>query len=178
MSKLHLGNLIEIRHWIVDDGDENDEGRWETQMRYQNANTEQDITFEGKRYPFLSFIYQGATRTRTGDNIEAALALATNQLSMDLCYDIVVIGYDDSQPQHHVKRQVVVNTCLLNNEFTQVDKVLNTEYWIGGSMNYDELTVEVTLSSAIDAVYAGLPNFYLTESMVGRLPTTARVRTS
>ena len=45
-------------------------------MRYQNANTDTYIEFEGKRYPFLSFIYQGATRTRTGDNIEAALALA------------------------------------------------------------------------------------------------------
>ena len=76
---------------------------------------------------------------------------------MDLCYDIVVIGYDGSQPQHHVKRQVIVHTCLLNDAFNRVDKVINTEYWIGGSMNYDELTVEVTLSSAIDAVYAGLP---------------------
>lgn len=178
MSKVHVGNLIKVRHWVVDDNDEDDNGRWETQMRFQNANTEQNIRYEGENYPFLGFIYQGATRTRTGDNIQAALALAANQLSMDFCYDIVSMSYDDSQPQHHIKKQVVVNTCLLNNEFTQVDKVINTEYWIAASMSYDELTVELTLSSAIDAVYTGLPNFYLTEKMVGRLPTTARVRTA
>ena len=178
MSKLHLGNLIEIRHWIVDDNDEGDEGRWQTQQRFQNANTAEDIRFQGNDYRFLSFIYQGATRTRTGDNIEAALALSTNQISMDYCYDFVVIDYAKGDPQHHVKRQIIVQTCLLNDDFSRVDKVLNTEYWIGASMNYDEITVEVTLSSAIDAVYAGLPNFYLTENKVGRLPTTARVRTT
>lgn len=176
MSKIHIANLLEIRHWVVDDNDDFDNGGWQTQHRFQNANTHGDITYEGETYKFLSFIYQGATRTRTGDNIEAALALATNQISMDYCYDIVVLDY--TQQQHHIKRQVVVRTCLMNDDFSSVDKVLNEEYWIGASMNYDEITVEVTLSSAIDAVYAGMPNTYLTEKQVGRLPTTASVRTT
>ena len=45
-------------------------------------------------------------------------------------------------------------------------------------MNYDAETVEITLASAIDAVFAGLPNQYLDEINVGRLPTTARVTTT
>ena len=176
MAKIHLANLIQINHWVVDDNDEFDQGRWETKYQFQNANTRSSIIYQGQEYKFLSFIYQGATRTRTGDNLEAALALSTNQISMDYGYDMVVLDYNAQQ--HHIKRQIVVYTCLMNDEFSGVDKVLNTEYWIGASMNYDEVTVEITLSSAIDAVYSGMPNVYLTEKMVGRLPTTARVRTS
>ena len=142
-------------------------------MRFQNANTEQNIRYEGENYPFLGFIYQGATCT---ERRQYPIQPSRQTSSMDFCYDIVSMSY--AQPTTHIKKQVVVNTCLLNNEFTQVDKVINTEYWIAASMSYDELTVELTLSSAIDAVYTGLPNFYLTEKMVGRLPTTARVRTA
>ena len=176
MSKIHLGNLVEIRHWIVPDDSEQDEGRWVVRGRFQNANTNQPIRYEGKSYRFLSFFYQGATRTRTGDNLESALVVSTNQISMDYAYDIVVIDYNASQ--RHIKRQVKVMTCLLDDDFNSVNKVLTTEYWIGASMNYDAETVEITLSSAIDAVFAGMPNQYLTEVNVGRLPTTARVQTT
>ena len=95
---------------------------------------------------------------------------------MDYAYDIVVMDWNVHQ--HHIKRQVIVRTCLLNTEFTQVQKVLTTEKWIGASMNYDAETVEITLSAAIDAVFSGFPNQYLDETVVGRLPTTARVSTS
>ena len=95
---------------------------------------------------------------------------------MDYGYEMVVLDYNAQQ--HHIKRQIVVTTCLMNDEFSGVDKVLNREYWIGASMSYDETSVEILLSSAIDAVYSGMPNVYLTEKTVGRLPTTARVATS
>ena len=176
MSKLHVGNLVTISHWIVPDDDEQDEGKWVVQNRFQNANTESPIKFNGQNYNFLSFLYQGATRTRTGDNLEAALVVSTNQISMDYAYDIVMIDFNKNQ--HHIKRRVTVRTCLLNDNFKNVQKVLTTEHWIGASMNYDAETVEITLASAIDAVFAGLPNQYLDENNVGRLPTTARVTTT
>ena len=177
MANVCIANFVEIRHWIVPDEDENgSEGYWETQYRFQNANPDQSIQHRGEEYKFLSFLYQGATRTRTGDNIEAGLVVSTNQISMDYAYDIVMIDFNDNQ--HHIKRQVKVQTCLLNKEFTAVKKVITTEEWIGASMNYDAETVEITLASAIDAVFAGCPNFYLDENNVGRLPTTARVRTA
>ena len=95
---------------------------------------------------------------------------------MDYAYDIVLINYN--QNQHHIKRQVKVQTCLLNNDFTETRKVLSTEYWIGASMGYNEEAVEIQLSSAIDAVFTNLPGMFLNEKNVGRLPTTARVTTS
>lgn len=176
MSKIHIGNLVEIRHWIVPDSSEEDDGYWSPQLRFQNANVDGDITYRGDNYKFLSFLYQGATRTRTGDNIEAGLVVSTNQISMDYAYDIVMIDFNSSQ--HHIKRQIKVMTCLLNPEFNAVKKVLTTESWIGASMNYDAETVEITLASAIDSVFAGMPNMYLNEKNVGKLPTTARVQTA
>ena len=176
MAKLHIGNLVDIRWWIVNDKDEDDNGEWETQHRWQNVNPSATIVRNGKNYSFLPFIYNGATRTRTGDNIEASLAVSTNQISMDYAYDIVVITFNPKQ--HHIKRQVRVQTCLFNNDFTSVSKILTREEWIGASMGYSEDVVEIQLASAIDAVFSGLPNQYLDETTVGRLPTTARVTTT
>ena len=176
MAKVHIGNLVEIRHWIVPDESISDEGTWVTVDRFQNVNTTALISYRDKAYKFLSFIYKGATRTRTGDNIEASLLVTTNQISMDKAYDIVII--ENTSKQHHVKRQVIVRTCLMDNNFTAVQRVLTEEKWIGASMSYDAEVVEIQLASAVDAVFAGLPNMYLDEVTVGRLPTTARVRTS
>lgn len=171
MSKVHIANLVEIRHWIVSDSSERDEGSWTTQLLFQNCNVDQSINYEGKTWRFLSFIYNGATRTRTGDNIESSLLVSTNQISMDYAYDIITV-------QDHIKRQIVVHTCLMNNDFTAVQKVLTTERWMGATMGYNEDAVEIGLASAIDAVFAGLPNMYLTERNVGRLPTTSRINTA
>lgn len=176
MAKVHIGNLVEIRHWIVPDEDVNDNGYWVTQDRFQNVNTTTTISYGGQGYSFLSFIYQGATRSRTGDNIQATLLVTTNQISMDKAYDIVMV--ESTSKQHHIKRQIIVRTCLMNDTFTGVQRVLSEERWIGASMSYDAEVVEIQLASAVDAVFAGLPNMYLDETMVGRLPTTARVQTS
>ena len=172
MAKVHIGNLVVINHWVLDDkNDPYDGGRWEPQYFFQNVNTTANIKYGGNNYQFLSFIYNGATRTRTGDNIESSLVVSANQISMDYAYKIV-------QKDDHIKKQIRVLTCLMNEDFTAVQKVLTLERWIGASMGYDESVVEIQLASAVDAVFAGLPNMYLDETKVGRLPTTARVQTS
>ena len=52
MAKVHIVNLVEIRHWIVPDDSERDEGRWVTQYRFQNANVDRNIVFENHEYSF------------------------------------------------------------------------------------------------------------------------------
>ena len=176
MSKVNIANFVEINHWVVSDDSERDEGNWVTQYRFQNANTQQALTHNGYLYTFLSFIYEGATRTRTGDNIQAGLVVSTNPISVDYAYDIVMMDF--SQSQHHIKRQIKVETVLMDNAFINSTKTLTTEYWVGASMNYDAEMVEITLASAVDAVFAGLPGMYLDENNVGRLPTTSRINTA
>ena len=101
--KVHVGNLVEVRNWIVPKNDPYDKGTWQTEYRFQNVNTAANISYSGGNYKFLSFIYNGATRTRTGDNIEASLLVTTNQISMDIAYA--------SSKADHSKKQIVVRTA-------------------------------------------------------------------
>ena len=69
MAAVRIGNLLEVRKY----NDKKDE--WVTDLRFQNTNNDGTVGYEGKSWKFLPFIYQGATRSRTGNNIEAGLIL-------------------------------------------------------------------------------------------------------
>ena len=115
-------------------------------------------------HQYLSFIYQGAAKNRTGDNLESALVLAANQLSMNAVRDAV---------QNRTK--VNVKTYLMDETFTQQLNKLAEETWIAASMSFDTETIEVLLSSAIDAVGATTPSRVLTRDLVGALPVSGSI---
>ena len=52
---------------------------------------------------------------------------------------------------------------------------LSLEYWVASGITYDTQTVQVQLSSAIDAIGADAPNRRLLERYVGALPLTSRI---
>ena len=114
--------------------------------------------------PYLSFIYQGAAKNRTGDNLESALVLAANQVSMNAVRDAVA-----------KQRKVTVTTALMSDDFSSKQHDLAVEYWIAASMSYDTESIEVLLSSAIDAVGARTPNRVLTRELVGDLPVSGSI---
>ena len=132
---------------------------------YQNSKVGSSITLNDKSYSFLSFIYQGAAKNRTGDNLQANLVLASNALSMNYVYEAV-------QNRWNVR----VDSCSMNPETFTVGKVLTTEYWIAAGLTYDAEVIEVLLSSSIDAVGTNAPTRVLTKEMVGSLPTTANIQ--
>lgn len=152
MSLIVLANLIKITSKGV------------LQARYQNANDSGIIRLNNQNYNFLSFIYQGAAKNRTGDNLESTLIFANNPLSLNL-------GLDAVQNRWSVR----VDTCSVNPENLTVLRTLSTEFWIAASVAYDPLNVEITLSSSIDAVGATSPNRVLTQKQVGALPNTSRI---
>lgn len=135
------------------------------QQAYQNGNTGGDIRFRNRNFKPLSFIYQGATRNRTGDNLQSTLILANNQLSLNLALDAVQNRWS-----------VQVDTCKVNPDNFSVQRTFSTENWIAASVAYDPVTVEITLSSSIDAVGANSPNRVLTQKQVGALPNTAQIQ--
>ena len=116
-------------------------------------------------YKYLSFIYQGAARNRTGDNMTASLLLANSELSMNYAQQIVINKY-------HVK----VETWLMGADFSNKKTQLTEEQWLASSMSYDPTTIEIILSSAIDAVGANVPSRVLTQEMVGALPVTGSIQ--
>lgn len=134
------------------------------QHRFQNSLPGQTISHRGASWPYLSFIYQGAAKNRTGDNLEAGLILAVNALSM---------GYATQAVQQ--KWNIRVDSCSMNPTTFAVARTLTSEFWLAASMSYDTETVEVLLSSSIDAVGASAPMRVLTSTLVGALPSTGAI---
>ena len=124
-------------------------------------------------HDYLSFIYQGATRNRTGDNMTSSLILANSELSMNYSQQMVLNKY-------HVK----VETCLMTEDFEkQLDsdndpRILTSETWLASSMSYDPESIELILSSAIDAVGATCPTKVISQHMVSSLPVTGSLQNS
>ena len=134
------------------------------QNRFQNSKQDTPITVDGQPFLFLSFLYQGAARNRSGDNMESSLILANNAIGMNHAREAV-------DNKYHID----VDTFLMNTDFT-TNKLLTRETWLAASLSYDPTTVEVLLSSAIDAVGANAPNKILTTEMVGHLPITGTIQ--
>ena len=80
--------------------------------KYQNSTIGQ--TIDGHQY--LSFIYQGGAKNRSGDNIEAAIVLSANLISMNAARAAVV-----------EKQKVKVETFVMNSTFTSKQRKLTQE---------------------------------------------------
>ena len=128
MSAIALVTFIEIYDpqspLIPASGDISDA----VQHRFQNSEpSSAGITFNGQIFHFLSFIYQGATRSKDGNNLESAIILAnesedregsgaigTNKLSMSYAAEAVNKAWS-----------IRVTTCKMTDlTFSSVESVL------------------------------------------------------
>ena len=133
--------------------------------RFQNSKVGTSIVLDGQSHAYLSFLYNGAAMNRTGDNLEAELVLAANQLSMSYATEAV-----------QQKWMVQVISCSMNPSDFSVGRKLTREVWLAASMSYDPEQVTVLLSSGIDAVGASAPSRSLTSKLVGQLPLTGSIQ--
>ena len=121
-------------------------------------------------YDFLSFIYQGAAMNRSGDNLEASIIVANNPISMGYVKEFVTNKY-----------QILVETFLMDTNFNKDTAAKNGgkltgEQWLAASMRYDPESIELLLSSAIDAVGANAPQQTLTRGRCAHLPLTGQIQ--
>tara|TARA_R100001086_G_scaffold186310_1_gene104414 strand:- start:132 stop:644 length:513 start_codon:yes stop_codon:yes gene_type:complete len=124
------------------------------------------ISFNGNKFHYLPFVYQGTTINRSGDNIESNLIMANHPLSMAKAQEAVANKYF-----------VEVNVCIVSNiNINDVKNILTTDTWLAASLSYDPEVVEILLSSAIDAVGVNIPNLVLTTEAVGKLPVTSDIQ--
>lgn len=135
------------------------------QHRYQNSKVGEVITLDGFDFSFLSFLYQGATKNRTGDNLQSELYLAPNAVAMNIAREAVENNWI-----------VQVDTCSMNPKTFAVGKKITSETWLAASMNYDPEKLVVLLSSGIDAIGATAPAKKLTQVLVGALPSTGNIQ--
>lgn len=109
---------------------------------------------------FLPFGFSGITANRSGDNNSATITLPNNALAR---------GWMDN----------LVET----NAVITVEEIANgaTVYsYTGQATNggFDDTSVNLQLSSVLDAVTTDVPWRYLTEELVGPIPMSANVRVS
>lgn len=171
MSTITLVGFIEIT-----DKDGNIQDRYQNGKR-DNLNalddgsgsyvkqTENIIQLNGEDHYYLPFLYQGAAKNRSGDNLEAALVLANNPIAMNRAIQAV-----------KSKWTIEVTVCKVHPTTLAVQRKLTTETWLAASMSYDPTTIEVLLSSGIDAVGSNAPGRVLTSQLCGHLPTTGQIR--
>ena len=131
------------------------------QHTFQNGKYDADVG----GYTYLSFIYQGAAMNRTGDNLEASLILANSPLSMGHVHQFVEEKY-----------YVDVETWLMNDNDFSKNLMLTKEYWLAAGMRYDPESIELLLSSAIDAVGANVPQKSLSTEQCKQLPLTGTIQ--
>ena len=140
------------------------DARGTVQHRFQNSNPGSTITLDDAGHPFLPFLYSGAAKNRTGDNLEAELVLASNALAMNYAVEAV-----------RNKWTVQVVQCSMNPNDFSVGRKLTIEIWLAANMSYDPERINVLLSSGIDAVGATAPSKTLTTKLVGALPLTGSI---
>jgi hypothetical protein len=136
-----------------------------SELRYQNGNVGGVLVVDGLAYSYLSFLYQGASKNRTGDNISSSLTIAQNAISMNIAQQAVNNFWS-----------VRVDTLAVNPDTLAVGRLLSREYWITTTLTYDTTAVVIELSSGIDAVGADAPSRSLTRDLVGALPLSASIR--
>ena len=156
MSYIRLANFFELYNLRGDTE--------EMQGRYHNAMPGITLDYGGSTYQYLSFIYQGAAKNRTGDNLEAALQVSVNEISSGIAVKAV-------KKRWHVR----VYSAVMTQENT-VARVLTIEEWMAASLTYDNQVMEIILSSGIDAVGANAPTRVLTRDQVGSLPITGSIQ--
>ena len=150
MAYVKLCNFIEV-YRIRQNGEE------EISDRYQNYAPGQEIPYNATPgYKYLSFIYQGAAKNRTGDNLEAALVLSVNALSQDAARSAVM-----------KRKHVRVHSVVIESGYNPVTRTLSTEEWLAATMTYDYDTLEVLANHEIVGAGGCSPQAELEENLVG-----------
>ena len=70
---------------------------------------------------------------------------------------------------------VEVEVWLMNTDFSR-NSMLTKEYWLASGMRYDPESIELLLSSAIDAVGANVPQKSLSTEQCKQLPLTGTIQ--
>jgi len=137
-----------------------------TQYRFQNFFINQQITHQSANYTFVPFGFSGVTVNRTGDGLEATVVFPNNELSRPwgidainqnwvMEVDVLIIDDDAKDGPHNIVHSY-------------------TGQVVGGQ--WDEVSLNLQLSTVLDAVGTDVPRRSLTKELIGNLPIANNVR--
>lgn len=134
---------------------------------FQNFHINESSVFEGRDWDFVPFGFSGVTVNRTGDNTSASLVFPNNQLTRAWAVDAV-----NERWLAHVK---VVNIDL---DDAALSTVMHQYFGQVSGGDWNETSLQLQLSTVLDAVGAEVPARRLTKGLVGSIPVTSNVQLS
>ena len=137
-----------------------------TEYRFQNFFINQQITHQSDNYTFVPFGFSGVTVNRTGDGLEATVVFPNNEVSRAwgvnainqnwvMEVDVLIIDDDAKDGPHNIVHSY-------------------TGQVVGGQ--WDEVSLNLQLSTVLDAVGTDVPRRSLTKELIGNLPIANNVR--
>ena len=169
MSQYAFGHAVRIKHRSPDTG------VLETLHFFQNfflnqeatyAHKKEDGTTQTNQYQFVPFGFSGVTVNRTGDGLEATLVFPNNKLSRGFA--------DQAIDQNWVTEVDVLILDADNPAGTHTKMHSFTGQAVGGQ--WDNVSLNLQLSSVLDAVGTDVPRRSLTQRLIGNLPVSNNVR--
>ena len=139
-------------------------------FRFQIFFIGKELRHTGQGYQFVPFGFSGVTVNRTGDGLEATLVFPNNDLTRSwgvkaieesYLIEVEVLIIEDSDPDTGL-------TAPHPTVHTYTGQVT------GGQ--WDNVSLNLELSSVLDAVGTDVPRRSLTQRMVGNLPISNSVR--
>ena len=158
MSQYALGHVVRINAL--------DANGLSVQFRFQNFFIGQDMTYGGKTYGFVPFGFSGVTVNRTGDGLESSLVFPNNDLTR---------GWAVTAVKDHFVIEVdvlIIDSSSASGSHSRVHTY--TGQVVGG--NWDNVSLNLQLGAALDAVGTDIPRRSLTRKLVGNLPVSNNVR--
>ena len=143
----------------------------ETEFRYQNFFIGNTMRFTGgdglvNTYGFVPFGFSGVTVNRTGDGLEASVVFPNNSLTR---------GWAVTAIKEHYVMEVDLLIIDSDNRNGSHD-VVHTYTGQVTSGQWDNVSLNIQLSSALDAVGTDIPRRSLSRRLIGNLPITNNVR--
>ena len=118
-------------------------------------------------YTFLPFGFSGAVFSSDGENITAAIVLPID-------------GMSRAYAQQAISEQWIANieVSMFTGDKTETPQKLHSYVGQVSSSSWDETSIQLELSTVLDAVRNDVPRRTLHAKLVGRLPTTGNIALS
>lgn len=160
MTALAFGHVLRIKPYSTVD------------FRFQNFFLGEQMEYDGASYQFVPFGFSGVTVNRTGDGLEATLVFPNNDATRAWAVsaiddrwlmEVEMLILPDPDPDTGLSAATTSNR--VNEYVAQVT-----------SGQWDSVSLNINLSTVLDAVGTDIPRRTLTQKLVGNLPITSAVR--
>jgi hypothetical protein len=131
-----------------------------TELKFQNFFVGETVDGRG----FLPFGFSGTTTNRQGDNLEATLVFPNNELSRSWATDAIDNAWFAEVQIYTIASDGSNQRTLLYEYFGQV-----------ASGGWDETSLNLKLSTVLDAVGSNVPIRVMHRDLVGKLPTSSNL---